>query len=286
MYKPDYWIVTSATPEYVPGLITLKNSLDINFPEAKLACFYYDKGFSVPLPENIEYIHNAPMLGKILDEGRKFRDGLELGPDMFARLLIPNYFDGKVFYVDADCVVLKNIKEAWDIDLQGNPTGCVYRPDIGWIGGHRHDDMASGTYLCDTNKWRELRLTEKCFEAMQDRLDGKIVRTFHVNVESILSYIHNEKFLHLPVEYQNLTYYGSLIKTDKIAHFAGPKPWHIDRVVAEINNKKLFRKVAQPCNYKGLWEAYHNRDLTNIQHYTNQLPTIRPNNPWDRKRRA
>jgi lipopolysaccharide biosynthesis glycosyltransferase len=272
-----FQVVTSATPEYLPGVVALRNSLKIHFPEAKLACFYYTKDIDIALPQDVDYIIDAEMPGPVLDEGVPFRHGLPLGPDMFARLLIPKYFTGKAFYVDADCIVLDTLKELWELDLEDYPTACVFRPDVGWIGGNRHDDMASGTYLCDCDKWEDLQLTEQIFQVMKDKREGKITRKFHVNVESVMSYAHDGQFYHLPAEYQNLTYYGELIKTDKVAHFAGPKPWKIQRVRSARFNSRL--------NYGELWKAYYSHDLRHIERERSKLPKERSRNPWDRRKR-
>jgi lipopolysaccharide biosynthesis glycosyltransferase len=172
---------------------------------------------------------------------------------------------------------LNTVKELWELDLQGTPSACVYRPDIGWIGGHFYDDMASGIFFCDCEKWNELKLTEACFDLMKEKLSGKVAREFHVNVESVMSYIHQGKFLHLPAIYQNLTYYGELIKLDRIAHFAGPKPWTIPGYVPLRPSPRI--------NYKRLWTGYHNNDKNEVLTCLTALPDTRSSNPWKRDKR-
>jgi len=224
----------------------------------------YAQGQDLDLPERIEYIHEAPLARHATGVGTEFRHGLTLGPDMYSRILIPNYFEGRVFYVDVDCLVLNNFSHLWEMDLKGNPTGCVYRPDIGWKGGHRHDDMGSGTFLCDIDAWRKENILDKIYDVMELERQGKI-REFGMNVESALSYVHDGKFLHLPKEFQILTYYGTLVQPDYIAHFAGPKPWNIDR--------KLARQ--RPLYFKALWEAYFYNKESLIERETNNLPSKR-----------
>jgi len=265
-YKSDYWVVTSCTPQYLPGLIALRNSLEIFFPEAKLACFYYDQGTKYKLPDRVEYIFNAPMLGPVVDANGAFRHGLKLGPDMYSRLLIPKYFSGKAFYVDVDCIVINSLKEAWDLDLEGHPTACVWREDIGWVGGNIHDSMASGTYLCDTDRWEELLLVEKVFEVMKNYVEGNIKRTFKVNVESALSFVHEENYKKLHRAYQNLAYYYSLCRKDKIIHWGGPKPW-------DIQNHRSTRPTRDwRANYVNLWEAVYDYDVENTNRLLDKLP--------------
>lgn len=260
--KVKFWVVTSCTPQYLPGLLALRNSLELFFPESSLACFMYSQEQDLDLPERVHYIHEAPMLGTIVNNGGDFREGLKLGPDMYSRLLIPKYFKGRVFYVDVDCAVLGSLSEAWELDMQNKPTACVLREDIGWIGGHIEDKMASGTFLCDTEKWEELSMVEKVFKVMDDYSKGLIQRKFNVNVESSLGYAHENNFLPLNRKYQNLAYYGNLSKEDKIIHWGGPKPW-------KINNHSMPSKDA---NYVDLWTALYKQDTEKVKELVSYLP--------------
>ena len=285
-------IVTSATPEFLPGVQALRNSLKAQHPHAELWCYYYSKGMShwpdgteIVKPKGVNYIDEAEHYGTLMDNGRTFRHGLPLGPDMYARMLIPNHFEGRVFYVDADCLVLNDISELWDMDLKGMPSACCFRPDIGWHGGNRHDDMASGTFLCDTDKWRDFRkigMTQYMYDTMtevdQRRKDNRLPGSrsftserdrakhggdvFALNVESVMSYCHDGRFVHLPATYQNLTYYGCMVQYDKIAHYAGPKPWLIEQ--HDRRNK--------PVNYRELWLAFYENNIAQAKAEMSQLP--------------
>lgn len=252
-----YDIVSSSTPSYYPGVRALWNSIQINAPKCSLTVYCYDNTEEYKQLEElgIKVILNKELLGPILQKGHVRGNGGPVNEDMYARLMVSHDFEGRAFYVDADCLILKPIYELWDsLDLEGYPTACVWRQDIGWKGGSVHDEMASGTFLADTNKWRELKLTEKCFDTMQGSLDGMVNRTFGVNVESVLSYVHNREYLRLDRIYQNLTYYGKLSKEDRVAHFAAVKPW---------NGK---------CNYRQLWNAYLNNNKEVIDAIEAQLP--------------
>lgn len=264
-----YNIVTSTTPEYLEGVIALNNSLHINFPNSKLTVLTYAKGTNIvkilnKVAPDISVIEEAKMLGPIIAEG-VLREGLPIGPDMYSRLLIPKYLSGKVFYVDADCLVLQPLDELWELDLHGYASASVYRPDIDWEGGHLYDDMGSGTVFMDCDKWNKLGLTEQCFKIMEDHLSGDLVRDFHVNVESVISYAHQGNFIHLPSTYQNLAYYGTLCKEDKIIHYGGPKPW-------------MQKDTKAPLNYKELWQAYYVNNLDKIKLETAKLPERREQN--------
>lgn len=273
----EYNIVTSCTPQYLPGLVALRNSIEINFPKAKLSCFWYGQGIDedIELPERINYIKEVELPGEVTDNGKKWRHNLALGPDMYVRLMIPAFFTGRAFYVDVDCLIFKDFSQLWDIDMDGHFTACVYRPHIGWTGGHIHDDMASGTFLVDCDVWNDIQFTKKMFQTMADYNEGKIERKFNVNVESVMSYVHNGHFMYLPAEYQNLTYYGELTTKDIIAHFAGPKPWPID--AHAFNGRHV--------NYHKLWQAYYDADKEKIKNETMMLPQNRSTDtPWDKRK--
>jgi lipopolysaccharide biosynthesis glycosyltransferase len=265
-------IATSCTPNYLPGVRALYNSIMMHHPDdAIFTIFYYD-GISsqqkylhvleeLENKENIVILKNKEMLGKIIDTGTYRKNGGIIGPDMYARLIIPKWMSGRVFYIDADCVLLNSISELWKLDLGNYYSACVPRKDIGWIGGHVHDDMASGTILIECDKWNKFNIVEKCFDIMES---GKV--NFVMNVESVLSYIHNKNFYHLSPAYQNLAYYGSLKKTDKIIHWGGPKPW------AATEDKKNNLKSSRKLNYKKLWEAYNNLNKNEIKKQIEMLP--------------
>lgn len=265
-----YNIVTSVTPNFLPGLVALHNSIKRNMPSATLHCFYFGEE-DVELPEGITYYKNIEMYGDCYAVGEQYREGLILGNDMYARLMLPKYFEGRVMYLDVDCLVLQGFQELYEMDFQGMPTACVFRPDIGWKGGNGHDDMASGTFMADVGKWREQKIMEDCFEVMNPVDQNKFPR-FSKNVESVMSFVHNGKFLHISGIYQNLTYYGSLTSYDKIAHFAGPKPWHIE-------GRDTVRTF---LNYEVLWRAYYRNNEQLIQELTNKLPAIRRGNYFER----
>lgn len=281
-YKADKWIATSATELYYEGVVALYNSIKKNAPECKLAVMAFGSPEfikTLSLLPDVVVIDNPPMPGPILDEGH-YRNLRPIGPDMFARLIIPYYFEGRVFYVDADCLILNNIDELWEINLGENYSACVFRPDIGWVGGSVEDEMASGTVLLDCDKWNEYGIVEECFDITRRRVNGSLKRAFPTNVESVLSYVHQGKFLHLSRVYQNLTYYGVLSQEDKVAHFAGPKPWF------NAGNPN-------PGNYFNLWKAYFENRVEEIDRLTSKLP-IESKTPtnigaqnkcfWERKR--
>ena len=253
-----YDIVSSSTPSYYSGIIALWNSIQLNSPKCDLTVYCYDQERKYKKLEDlgIKVILNAELPGPIVSKGVIRPNGGPVNEDMYVRLIIPQHFKGRVFYVDADCLILKPIYELWEeLDLEDTPTACVFRMDIGWIGGNIHDDMASGTFLLDVDKWEELGITKKCFDAMAGSLAGRLAKKFSVNVESVMSYVHRKNFLHLDRKYQNLTYYGVLSKEDKVAHFAGVKPWKSSLV-----------------NYKQLWHAYYKNDIDGIKFVENRLP--------------
>ena len=91
--------------------------------------------------------------------------------DCYSRLLIPDLKPSidKAIYLDTDTIVLKDIKEFWDIDLEGNSLGAL--PDLGYrepikkrfvekLGGNPDQlFITGGVFIADCQKWREKKIT-------------------------------------------------------------------------------------------------------------------------------
>lgn len=96
-----------------------------------------------------------------------------ISPITCARLLIPEAFDAsvsRVLYIDADILVLRNLRALWNTDLQGALVGAV----IDDVDAHLKVDsdqvkdvprvasyFNAGVLLVDVDRWRRERVTEK-----------------------------------------------------------------------------------------------------------------------------
>ena len=261
----DHWIVTACNEAFIPGAKALYHSAARWCPDARFGVLFYTDWPGRWTPEKVQeqigknaVVHINYPVPTSDDLGKKYNSYLTIGPEMYARLMIPELFSGRVFYCDADCIILRQIDELWDMDLQGYPSGCVDRGDVGW----RNDmtAMASGTILIDCEAWIESGLNERCL-AMQASGSPSD------NVEGLISRAHGRRFLHLDTVYQNLAYYGCLCREDKVLHYAGFKPW-----LSEVDRWWV--------NYGAIWHAYHANDLTEADKYIQRIPQKRPADPY------
>ena len=111
-----YKVVSSSTPSYYPGILALWNSIKINSPECSLSVYCYDKSeeYKKLIDLGIDVILNRELLGPIAQKGVVRPNGGPVNEDMYARLMVSQDFEGKTFYVDADCIILKPIYELWN----------------------------------------------------------------------------------------------------------------------------------------------------------------------------
>jgi lipopolysaccharide biosynthesis glycosyltransferase len=91
----------------------------------------------------------------------------------FARLLIPEVLPAsvsRIIYLDADLLVLKDLRTLWNIDLDGYPVGAVLDGLDGRLkaGDPSLADMPSvrdyfnaGVLLIDVRRWRQERISER-----------------------------------------------------------------------------------------------------------------------------
>jgi lipopolysaccharide biosynthesis glycosyltransferase len=263
----DKWLVTSSNDLFIPGVRALFNSARANIPGVKLALFYY--GDTPPDVGADRLMHNyIGSMPEVKDKGVVYdrSTGRTVGANMYARLLIPELFDGKVFWADADACILRDISEVWEMDMEGYPTGSVDRGHIGWPT-KGYAGLAIGTGLFDCDEWNRTKLLEHCWEMKRSGVDApeKIG-----NVEGLIMMAHRGKFLKMHHKYNALTYYGELTQQDSIAHFAGFKPW--------MREPKDWW-----CNYADLWQAYHDNSIERAQEIQLALPTQYPSVRCKRK---
>jgi lipopolysaccharide biosynthesis glycosyltransferase len=94
----------------------------------------------------------------------------------YARFLIPSIFPdtvSKILYLDADLVVLDNLRALWEIDLDGFVVGAVLDRwdqniklgDLDLSDVPRVQDyFNAGVLVINLDRWRELRISEKAID--------------------------------------------------------------------------------------------------------------------------
>jgi len=111
-----------------------------------------------------------------LDSLRGFRTTAEIPAAAYARLLMPRIFTDnvrRVLYLDADVLVLDDLRPLCNMDLEGAVLGAVLdRLDPKLKRGmpgleatpHVADYFNSGVLLIDLDRWRKERISERAFD--------------------------------------------------------------------------------------------------------------------------
>ena len=176
----EMWIFASCNDAFAPGVRALGRSIRANFPDAKFCVLAYGGDVDVgDVADRVVLDADLPVPGSVIKHGQNFRGGVQFsggyaysvsGPELYARLLVPELMQhrGRALYVDADCLVLRDMAELWLLPFNGNPTACVSRKTIGWASDpdKRWQDMASGVFMIDCAEWGEQDITQKHFVAL------------------------------------------------------------------------------------------------------------------------
>ena len=90
----------------------------------------------------------------------------------FESIIGKDLIDDRIIYLDCDTVVVDDLKELWEIDLNGNICAAVYE-----CMGERHKKKSllssacpyfnSGMLLIDVQKWSEANIEEKAQEILE-----------------------------------------------------------------------------------------------------------------------
>lgn len=244
-------VVTACDDKYIPGAIALFNSINANVPagEIDFHCIYYGENPEPLYKKGIQVFDNPKYPDNIVFPigGRwasapGYPNGLNPSqyamPAMYARLLIPQLFPyhQRVFWIDADCIVLKSLKELETYDMSGHPVSGVdistelngnfnsLYPVKGQNGNDLgHGGFGCGTLLVDVRCWNELQITEKCFDVMR-QCEAK--QEMLAVVQSILILVVKDDFKPLSEnEYLfNVKRQNPRAET-KIIHFPIMIPW-------------------------------------------------------------
>ena len=152
------------------------------------------------------------------------------------RLLLPDVLElDKVIYLDCDLAVNIDLKEMWDLNLQGNSiagsidegiSDSYTKSQIRKIMGKDTDYLNAGVMIMDLKKIRE---NHDLFNESIDYLDSH--KKAIMRDQDALNYIFIDDKLTIDRKYNRLA--SSVSKEegfdDKIIHFTGKKPWKVIR---------------------------------------------------------
>jgi lipopolysaccharide biosynthesis glycosyltransferase len=220
--------VTAIDRAYLPGLKALHNSIRRNSPNVTLGALVYgsDNLVAEVKERGIGVIAN-PTISAALPVSIREPVG---NPAMYARLLIPGLFGVDAVWLDADQVVLRPLDPLFELDVGELPCAAVPAPSLPWsIGNCPHElvgitALYAGLVFFKSANWIEQRVTERCFEAM----DNPRGMDYYFVVQSVMDYVLRGRFYHLPIEWQGFaSRRGPLPRGCRVAHWhgCGKTPW-------------------------------------------------------------
>lgn len=175
-----------------------ENSRDMQ----EIVIYILDSGISLDNKKKIEYIFRKYKRGipkwikaKNISEEISMEVSADRGSlSQYARLFISSLLPEsikKVLYLDCDILVLKSVKEIWNLDLHGNTVAALmdafsryYRVNIGL---NPEDVMFnSGVMLVDLEKWKKQKIEEKLLKFISQK-NGNIQQGDQGVLNAILS---------------------------------------------------------------------------------------------------
>ena len=233
-------LVTAINKPYLPGLKVLNNSIRKNSPNLSLTAIVYgdDNLIDEVSDLGLNVIPN-PKINATLPVSARFPVASRA---MYARLIVPELMGCDAVWMDVDQVVLKPLDELLKLDLGKKALAAVpNRPmDKSRLAGCPKsllgvDGILSGLMVLNYKNWTEQRITERCFELMNNPPHG-IHFTFIV--QSVLEYLLHGNFYRLHEKWQWFPNRGPARPANAmVAHWHGKlAPWRDKVKHAEIWN--------------------------------------------------
>lgn len=232
-------IVTAIDSGFLPGLKALVNSIRCHSPDTPVACFTYgDESLKKEAHKICDSVIHNKSVADYLPPG----DGTEQGcHPMYARLIAPVHF-GRCIWLDADQIVQTNMNQLLDKQFE-EPVAAVRHPastqhSVVGLKTHSFPGIYSGLMVFNDTVWNERRLTERCFEIMQNK-DA----FFRFVVQSVLNIALEGDFHELPTIWQGFANRKWITPQNfRVLHWhgRGPKPW----THPEMPNASVWRKYA------------------------------------------
>lgn len=252
-------IVTGCDAAYLPGAKALLNSIRRHFVDDRFEYWCIAYG-DVDLAKALEDHGYKVILNPPYPDGVNLMSGgwwkPEQMPVMYARLLLPKIFSGddRIMWLDADMIVKESLAEALDMDLAGHPVAGVLGEDC--IGRHWYPPVVdkrkrhgTGCLIIDVRRWNELRVTERCFDAMANPPHpGSVPKGV---VETILNHVLNGDWHPLDPSWDQNPKRADPPSGTKIYHFGCVMPWTEDGPQGLSAKPPSFRTQARKH-----WEPY------------------------------
>jgi lipopolysaccharide biosynthesis glycosyltransferase len=191
--------------------------------------------------------------------------------EAYYRLKMHDIFSNlnKVIYIDVDTIVLKPIRDLWNINLEGHPIGAVEITTgmsklYDELGIHSSVHFNSGVMVCDLEKFRKLPLDQlysehiknfKIIAADQDVLNNIFANNVYIiplkwNLTNSV-YRYNIQYRQYSVEELRLA-----MIDPSVIHFNGKrKPW-VFKADRHMHSHQYWKYLSMtPWKYM-LWKKY------------------------------
>lgn len=216
---------------------------------------------------------------------------------LFISSVLPDDLD-KVLYLDCDIILVKSIKELWNLDLQGKIIAALkdafskyYRANINL----RQKDVMfnSGVMLIDLNKWKEEKIEDKLLKFIVEK-NGKVQQgdqgvlnavlssdtfCFHPKYNSVTifyDFSYEEMlFYRKPPEFYSKEVIKSAVDNPYLIHFTtsflSERPWMVG-CQHKYKNEWMKYKEMSPWKDSKLWEDNRPKWKKAGQEIFNKLP--------------
>ncbi len=220
-YNFQFYIIESDIPEFVKLMMKL---------------YIYTKPHG-----NITFLHQP-----IYDKWETKHE--QLRPIVMTKIMIPKLIPEKIkkiLYLDSDLLVTDDVKQLYDIELDGKPIGMV--PDCRYPQGYLPEVFKpvyynSGIMLLDLDMWRQENLSEVLNNYWQENYDlfvetEKGIKQFEYCDQDLINIVFAGKIKSLP---QKWNVFPDAVEDESfkgIIHYAGivePKPWEDDTDISLI----------------------------------------------------
>lgn len=243
---------------------------------------------------NVNFIHIDQ---NIIDTKSDFTYLPYITPISLARILLPDLLPqsvDKVLYLDGDTLVTIDLKEFYDIELEGDyltgmiPNDCAYSYE--GITKKNPNYYNSGVMLIDLKKWREQKVSKQLLDFMTvnkarfSHEDKNLNRnwSFIFLDQDLINYVLDDKIKTVSFKYNqqycsgDFSNYEKLFYTNGVLHYlTATKPWvfavkkiEAVRVYYKYwNNSGLKRyKYYYLCSsIKRSYELYFNSKMTALK---------------------
>ncbi|MBZ9670876.1 glycosyltransferase family 8 protein [Mesorhizobium sp. B2-1-8] len=237
-------IVTASDDNFVPGLFVLVYSAWLHNRTAKF--FVIDAGIGLAsaaefrrfcerngidcelVQADCDRISNLPTRGKLTAAA-------------YARLLIPEILPDcdKAIYLDADTLVVSDLRDLWSVDLGDNLVagvvdGFVEQEELDDVGLVRDEYINSGVLAINLDAWRREGIADRIFAKAKETVSSRYLD------QTVLNSVSRGRVHYLAREWNFFSerYVQSERRLPKVIHYAGSaKPWRYKRVpFAEVFN--------------------------------------------------